>query len=65
MTEEKRGRGRPATGTTPKRYIRAGRVWDDAAAIAEQRGETMTALVTRAIELELIRLRSAPTVAPK
>lgn len=53
----RRGRGRPATGQTPKRYIRAGAIWDEATAMAEERGETMTALVIRAIERELARLR--------
>lgn len=46
-TQEKRQVGRPRTGQTPKRNIRVGRVWDDAAAIAEARGETMTAVVER------------------
>ena len=49
-------RGRPATGQTPKRYIRAGAIWDEAAALAGQRGETMTALVIRAIEREVRRM---------
>jgi hypothetical protein len=43
--ETPRRRGRPATGVTPKRNIRIGNVWDEAAAIAEARGETMTAVV--------------------
>lgn len=54
---ERRPRGRPPTGETPKRYIRAGPVWDEAADLAAQRGETMTALVLRAIEREVHRLR--------
>lgn len=41
--------GRPATGETPKRNIRMGHVWDDAAAIAADNGETMTAYVERAL----------------
>lgn len=45
--EEKRGRGRPATGVTPKRNIRVGDVWDQAEVIARGDGETMTALVSR------------------
>lgn len=56
-TQPKNKGGRPATGETPKRYIRAGQIWDDATAVAERRGETMTALVLRAIEAELLRLR--------
>jgi hypothetical protein len=63
MTEEApRRRGRPATGETPKRYIRAGAIWDEATKLAEERGETMTALVIRAIEREVRRLhRGEPT----
>lgn len=49
--------GRPATGETPKRYIRAGQIWDDASELASQRGETMTAFVLRAIENEMQRAR--------
>lgn len=52
-------RGRPATGQTPKRYIRAGHIWDEAAELAAQRQETMTALVVRAIEREVRRLKRA------
>lgn len=49
--EEKRPRGRPVTtGTTPKRNIRVGTVWDDVAKIAEANGETMTAVVVRLLE---------------
>jgi hypothetical protein len=50
-----RRRGRPATGVTPKRNIRLGAVWDEAAAAAEQDGETMTAFVDRALRAELRR----------
>lgn len=53
----KRGRGRPPTGETPKRYFRAGQIWDDAVAIAHERGETVTALAIRALEREVARLR--------
>lgn len=56
-TTDRRPRGRPATGVTPKRYLRAGAIWDEAAALADERGETMTALVLRAIEREVRRLR--------
>lgn len=45
--EEKRPRGRPATGVTPKRNIRVGDVWDQAEQYAKADGETMTSLVTR------------------
>ncbi len=51
----RRGPGRPATGVTPKRNIRVGDIWDQAAAIAERRGETMTEIVVPVIERELRR----------
>lgn len=54
---ERRGPGRPATGQTPKRYLRAGEIWDIATEIAKQRGETMTDFVLRAIEREVTRIR--------
>lgn len=43
--QEKPRRGRPATGVTPKRNIRVGAIWDEAAEIAAERGESMTAVV--------------------
>jgi hypothetical protein len=45
--EEKRPRGRPATGITPKRNIRVGDVWDKAAELAKEDDENMAQLVTR------------------
>lgn len=54
--ETPRRRGRPATGQTPKRYLRMGALWDRAAALAAERDETITALVTRAVEREVRRL---------
>lgn len=53
---KKRPRGRPPTGQTPKRYIRAGDIWDRLSELAHERGETMTALVHRALENEEYRL---------
>lgn len=53
----KRRPGRPATGVTPKRDIRIGPVWDEAAALASERGEKMAALVTRLLEREVRRMR--------
>lgn len=53
----KRGPGRPRTGVTPKRNIRIGRVWDDAAAIAAARGETMTTVVERLLQRYVARNR--------
>ena len=57
MEPGKRKRGRPATGVTPKRNIRIGAIWDEAAELARERDETMTTLVARAIEREIKRLR--------
>lgn len=59
MTEPPK-RGRPATGQTPKRYIRAGAIWDEATEVAAEHGETMTAFVIRAIEREVRRIRRTP-----
>lgn len=53
-------RGRPPTGVTPKRYLRVGALWDEATNLARERGETMTALVTRALEREVERIKSGP-----
>lgn len=51
-TTDKRPRGRPPTGETPKRYARVGPLWDRCVALAGQRGETMTAFLIRALERE-------------
>lgn len=47
---QRRRPGRPATGQTPTRSVRVGDVWDRARAKAEASGETMTAVITRALE---------------
>jgi len=49
--QPKRQRGRPKTGRIPKesRSIRIGPVWKQAMAIAEQRGETVTEVIERAL----------------
>ena len=52
-----RPRGRPRTGVTPKRNIRVGTIWDTAAEIAASRGETMTAVVERALQRYVSRHR--------
>lgn len=56
-TEQKRPRGRPRTGVTPKRNIRIGPIWDEAAAIAARRGETMTAVIDAALRRYVARHR--------
>ncbi|WP_427422639.1 hypothetical protein [Lysinibacillus fusiformis] len=58
--DSQKKRGRPATGETPKRYIRAGQIWEDCAQLAENRGETMTAFVLRALENEKERVQGEP-----
>lgn len=51
MDTEKRPRGRPRTGVTPKRNIRVGPIWDEAEAIACARGDgTMSKLVPKLLE---------------
>lgn len=41
---------RPATGRTPIRNVRiSDRVWDEAKAIAAERGETLTAVIEQAL----------------
>ena len=49
MPEPKRRPGRPATGKTPTRSMRLGEVYDLAKAKAERNGETITAVVERAL----------------
>ena len=56
-TTGKRPRGRPATGKTPVRTTRIGPIWDEAAAIAAERGETMTAVVERGLQRYVTRHR--------
>jgi len=53
-----RGDGRPPTGQTPARNFRiADAVWNAAAAIAAQRGETMPAVVAQALQRYVVRHR--------
>jgi hypothetical protein len=57
--EEKRPRGRPrTTGTTPKRDVRVGEVWDQARAVATARGETMREVLERALKHYVQRYRA-------
>ncbi len=50
MADPKRRPGRPVTtGKTPTRSMRLGDVYDQAKALAEQRGETITHVVERAL----------------
>lgn len=61
----KRGRGRPVTtGTTPKHNLRIpDALWNEASALAAERGETTTALILRAMEREIARLCRAKAKA--
>jgi hypothetical protein len=57
-TQQPRRRGRPPTGETPKHYFRAPQaLWDDVTTTALANKESATALVIRAIERELQRLK--------
>lgn len=39
--------GRPATGQTPNRSFRMGPVWDEARAVAKDRGENLRDVIER------------------
>ena len=65
MDSPRRGRGRPATGITPKRNVRVGEVWDQVEELAgQQTGEAMTDVVKRLLAAELRRLRKLAAAAP-
>lgn len=52
---------RPATGVTKSRNVRIpDHVWDEAKAIAEKRGETLTAVIDAALRRYISRHRQAP-----
>lgn len=63
MTSQRRRPGRPATGQTPTRSVRVGDVWDRAREIAARRGETMTAVITRALEAYIAGEEIRPATA--
>ena len=49
-TQEKRGRGRPATGETPKRYFRMDESdWLKVTEAAKRRGETTSDYIRRVL----------------
>jgi hypothetical protein len=56
--EKKRGPGRPATGHDPTRSVRIGAAWDEARVIAQERHESLNAIITRALENYIRRHRS-------
>ena len=56
MEAEKRPRGRPATGVTPKRNIRVGATWDRGEELAKELGLNMTAYVEQALTRENARV---------
>lgn len=47
MIEPRRRVGRPATGQTPVRTVRIGKVWDDARQTAADRGEKLGDVIER------------------
>lgn len=56
-TQEKRGRGRPATGQTPKRYFRADdELWAQVVAAAELSEETASEYVRRVLAKDAQRV---------
>ena len=62
--EEKRGRGRPATGKTPKRYFRADdALWAKIARAAELSGETASEYIRRVMARDSKRIVSKAEAA--
>lgn len=57
MTEEKRGPGRPATGQVPVRTVRIGAAWDEAHAIAKERGEKFSDVLDTLLKRYVARHR--------
>jgi hypothetical protein len=50
MTEQKRGRGRPATGQTPKRYFRMDDTsWQAVEAAAKAQNEDVSSYIRRVL----------------
>jgi len=57
---EKRGPGRPATGHDPVRTVRLGPIWDDARALAKQRGERLSDVIEVALKRYVARHHAEP-----
>jgi len=55
---EKRGPGRPATGQVPVRTVRIGPVWDEAYALAKERGDRMPDVIEAALKRYIARHRT-------
>ena len=56
-TQEKRGRGRPATGKTPKRYFRADdEFWERVTTAAELSDETASEYIRRVLDRDAQRV---------
>lgn len=43
-------RGRPATGETPVRSVRMGKVWEEAREVAAERGENLHVVLERYLQ---------------
>lgn len=57
MNEQERKRGRPATGTTPKRYFRADdELWSQIGTAAELSGETVSEYLRRVLSADSARV---------
>lgn len=50
MTTPRRRPGRPPTGSAPTRSVRIGPVWDEALRVAHERGDSLSQVITHALE---------------
>lgn len=57
MTEPRRP-GRPATGQVPVRTVRIGSAWDEAHALAKERGDRMPDIIEAALKRYVARHRT-------
>ena len=55
MEQVKKGPGRPATGQVPVRTVRVGAIWDEAYALAKNRGDRMPDLIEQALRRYVAR----------
>ena len=55
--EQHRGPGRPATGQVPVRTVRVGPVWDEAKALAAERGEKFSDVIDELLKRYVSRHR--------
>lgn len=53
--------GRPATGQTPVRTLRMGPVWDEARAVAKERGENLRDVIERYLRRYIAAHKGKPS----